>query len=431
MAWVGRMDAAEEAVAALSISIFAVWIFGSLAALLSVGLSALVARYVGAGRQAGARYVASQGIRGSVALGVICGIAGLLLAPTLFAAVGTEEGVTRAGTAYVRIYWGGGLATLLLQAGAAIFRGHGNTRAPFVVALGSLALNAVIDPLFIFGWGPLPALGVAGSAWATILASALSAMVLGDLLRRSGHVDRARPADDVLRLRDSTPLSRPGMIGIDWAVQRRVARVGVPIAISGVVFTLIYVVIGRITEEAGGSAAVAGLGIGHRGEAPAWVLGTGYATAAASLVGRRLGADDPDGANRCAWRAIAQCVLLCVFWAAILIAAADWIAAVFIDSSEPAFAYATMYYRIAAWCIAFQATEIVVEGAFGGAGLTVPPMLITVLLTAVRVPIAYWVVRSTEYGIEGIWWTLSLTAIVRGIVMALWFSRGTWRGQGV
>ena len=199
MAWVGRIDDGQggrAALAALSIASFWVWIYLSIASLLSVGLTALVSRYVGAHRIPAARYVASQGLRGTLLLAVASAIVGYVVAPAAFEMAAARPQVAAFGVPYVRIYWGTGVFVLLLHAVTAVFRGHGNTRTPFLVSFASLAVNAAADPLLIFGWGPVPALGVAGSAWATALAHAGSAAVLLALLGRARLSSRTRPSDD-------------------------------------------------------------------------------------------------------------------------------------------------------------------------------------------------------------------------------------------
>ncbi|MHC5009623.1 MAG: MATE family efflux transporter, partial [Planctomycetota bacterium] len=194
-----------DAVAGLSVSSVTVWMYGALAALIGMGLTALVARYVGAGRVGAARYVAVQGLGWTLAIGLLAGIAGWFLAPWIFRLVGAAPGVAQTGESYTRIFWGGGAAILLQAAGDAIYRGHGNTRVPFLVAAFALLMNIALDPLLIFGWGPVPAMGVAGAAWATIFATLAGALLLIRSLHRHGHLSRRRPEDEQLRLLPSTP----------------------------------------------------------------------------------------------------------------------------------------------------------------------------------------------------------------------------------
>ena len=336
--------------------------------------------------------------------------------------------------AYTRVYWGTGVVILLHQAGDAIFRGHGNTRTPFVFALISLVLNVVLDPILIYGWGPVPAMGVAGAAWATVIATAVAALLGFESLRRAGHLGRARPSDETLRFTSTTPLGRPGWLGLDPAVLRRITRVGLPVGLAGLFFNAIYLALYRIVGDAGGAAAQAGLGLGHTGEGIAFVLCLGWSAAASALVGQSLGAGDPDGANRFAWRAVLQCATLCGVWGLALFLFGEEIAGLLATregSTAAARAHGAAYFAIVSWCLVPQAVEIVLEGAFGGAGLTTPAMVISATFSLLRIPLALWAAFGLGLGPSGVWWVIAGTAAVRGVLVGWWFTRGTWRTRAV
>jgi Na+-driven multidrug efflux pump len=184
--------------------------------------------------------------------------------------------------------------------------------------------------------------------------------------------------------------------------------------------------------EAGGDAALAGLGVGLRGEQVANAMGAGFAAAAASLVARRLGAGRPDDAQRSAVRAAILASVACGLWGAFLVVAADPLAGFFIEKGNfAARGHAADFYRIVAPCLLFQAWEGVLEGAFSGAGLTWPPMAVSASLTIIRIPIAKYVAFDLAWGVRGIWLVISVTAALRGVFIAIWFSRGTWKHRRV
>lgn len=428
MLWVRQLG--DDATAALSVGLISVWLFAGLGSLVGTGLTALVARYAGAGRTAAAGYVASQGLRWAPVLGLLAGLAGLWLAPLVYDAAAASPGTHAHGTAYTRVYWGGGAFVLAQLACDAIFRGHGNTRVPFVIGIASLALNVVLDPLLIFGFGPVPALGVAGAALANVSSYAAGAAISIVLLRRRGHLAPARPSDDQLRLAADTRLGAPGRLGLDGAVFARIARVGVPLLAANVLFNGIYLVLHALVARAGGAAAQAGLGIGHNGEGVAFVLGLGWASAAAALVGRSLGAGRPDEAERYAWAAARQCAVLCAAWGLVLFLFAEPLAGLFAESPA-ARGHGADYLRIVALCLAPQALEIVLDGAFGGAGQTIPPLVISGTLSLARIPLAAVPVLCFGAGPTAVWIVISATAAARGGLCAWWFARGTWKTRTV
>jgi putative MATE family efflux protein len=417
------------AAAGMGISIISVWMFSAAVALVCMGIMALVARYAGAGRLDAAGYVAVQGLRWTLLVGATMAVLGWLLTPWIYRAAGATAEVAREGAAYTKVYWAGGAALLLQSAGDAVFRAHGNTRVPFAIALVALLVHAGLDPILVFGWGPVPALGLAGAAWATVASCALGAALSLLALRSRGHLRRERPPDDELRLDASTRLGRPGPLGMDAAVFLRITRVGVPAAASSVLFNAIYLWIYSIVQEAGGPAAQAGLAAGHNGESMAFVVCLGWAAAASALVGRHLGAGDPEGAARCAWRAALQCAALSAAWGAVLFVFDGPIASLFADGdAEP---YARSYFRIVALCLAPQAFEIVLDGAFGGAGMTLPPMLVAATFSVLRIPLSLLVVHRWGWGVDGVWGVIAVTAALRGAACALWFARGTWKARTV
>lgn len=432
--WVGRLEGRGPApVAALSVATFGTWAFGALSGLSGTGLAALVGRYVGAGREEAARYVASHGLRFAVAFGLLVGLLGVACAPLVAEATHVSGEAAAMSTGYLRIFYAAGFASLAQGAADAVFRGHGDTRTPFLVVTGTLVVNAALDPLFIFGLGPIPALGVPGAGLATAIAMTGGATASVLLLRRRGHLSTARPSDEVLRLDPTTPIARGTIPFLDASVMFRVARVGIPTVLSGLFFIGIYLFLSAVVTQAGGDAAQAGLGVGLRGEQVAGVFGMGFSMAASSLVARRLGAGRLDDAARCAVRATIAASLACGTWGAFLLLFADPLAHHFIPdpASGAARDFAADFYRVVAPCLLFQAWESVLEGAFSGAGLTWPPMAVSMALTVVRIPIARYVAFDLGGSVRAIWIVISATAALRGLFIAIWFSRGTWKHRRV
>lgn len=426
--WLTRVS--DTAISALTTATVSVWMHAGISLLASMGLGALVARYSGAGRQAGAAYVGSQGLRWSAALGLVAGVVGFACSDLLFDAAEAPDVVREAGLPYAQIYWVGGVFVLLQMACDAIWRGHGNTRVPLLVGFASLLVNVVADPLFIFGFGPVPAMGVAGAGLATILAGVIGMSLNVWLLRRAGHLRAAHPGDEELRLRADTRLSKPRLLGLDSAIFVRMTRVGIPSSCASLFFNVIILVILRYAQEVGGEAATAALGVGYTMEGVAWVLGMGWAAASSALVGRYLGAEQPEEAERLAWTAGAQCGALCGLWALVLFFFNETLARAFLD--DPAsIEMAASYAQIVALCLVPQTFDLVLSGAFGGAGMTVPPTIVGLSFNALRIPLIPIAAFDMGLGVEGIWWVVAVTSILRGVFIAAWFSLNTWKTRSV
>ena len=401
--WIGTHLGATG-LAAASTAVFWIWMLVSVAEMVNVGLTAVASRRYGEGRGAEAARIAGDALLLSIALGVTCALVGLPLLPRLFGLMHAPAAVTALGVRYLGTYLLGAPLIFGFFAVDAAFRAAGDTRTPFLLLSASVAVTLVLDPVLILGWGPVPALGVAGAAIATICTRAVAFGLGLTIVGRRG----------VLRL------GRP-----DWRTMLSVCRIGLPTAVTGVVFSLIYVAVTRTATQFG-TPALAALGIGHRVESWLYMIGVGFGAATAAIVGQNLGAGRADRAARAGWISVAFCTLFGVAACALELLWPERFAAVF--SHDPqVIAEGARYLRIAAFSQLGICAEIVLEGALGGAGYTLAPMLTSTTFTVARIPIAAW--AASRFGIAGLWWTISLTALARALgMLAIWGS-GRWHGR--
>jgi putative MATE family efflux protein len=403
--WIGTRVGAVG-LAAASTAVFWIWLLVSVAEMVSVGLTALASRRYGEGRGAEAARIAGDALLLSLLLGIVCGVVGLALLPHLFAVMHTPPEVTALGVRYLGTYLLGAPLIFGFFAVDAAFRAAGDTRTSFLLLSASVGVTLVLDPVLIVGWGPIPALGVAGAAIATICTRAV-AFGLGLLIvGRRGVLKIGRP---------------------NWRNVATIARIGLPTAVTGVVFSLIYVLVTRTATQFG-TPTLAALGIGHRVESWLFMIGVGFGAATAAIVGQNLGAGRTDRAARAGWISVGFCTIFGVAACIVELAMPARFAAIF--SHDPAvIAEATRYLRIAAISQVGICAEIVLEGALGGAGYTLAPMLTSTVITASRIPIAAW--AAARYGTTGLWWTISLTALARAVgMMAIWRS-GRWKRSSI
>jgi len=320
----------------------------------------------------------------------------------MFAMMSAPPDVAALGIRYLGTYLIGAPLIFGFFAVDAAFRSAGDTRTPFVLLLASVAVTLVLDPILVVGWGPVPALGVAGAAIATICTRGVAFLLGLAMVGRRGVMRFGRP---------------------DVQVLASVIRIGLPTAVTGVVFSLIYVVVTR-TATPFGTPALAALGIGHRVESWLYMVGVGCGAATAAIVGQNMGAGRTDRAERAGWLSVAFCSVFGVLACIVELAIPERFAGVF--SHDPAvIAEGARYLRIAAISQIGICAEIVLEGALGGAGATLPPMLTSTLITVSRIPIAIW--ATERWGIVGLWWTICITALLRAAgMMAIWRA-GRWK----
>jgi Na+-driven multidrug efflux pump len=150
----------------------------------------------------------------------------------------------------------------------------------------------------------------------------------------------------------------------------------------------------------------------------------GFAAAAATIVGQNLGARNLRRAHDGAWLSVRIAATVAGAWGLVLLVLP--FEAVDLASPGPVTTWFAMdYLAIASASFAFTSVEIVLEGAFSGAGDTLPPLLLGLPMTVARVPAA-WAAASLGYGVAGIFWALTVTSVARGLLLAAWFARGRW-----
>jgi putative MATE family efflux protein len=333
-------------------------------------------------------------------------LAGLLFLSQLFDLLGTSAEVAALGKRYLGTYLIGLPLIYGFFAVDATFRASGDTRTPLLLLATSVGVTLVIDPLMILGLAGFPRLGIAGAAIATVCARGI-VFVLGCVIAARRN------------------LLRIGRVGMDSLLA--VCRIGLPTAITGIVFSIIYVGIARIATPFG-TPALAALGIGHRVESWLFMVGVGFGAATAAIVGQNLGAGNPDRAARAGWIAAGYCSVLGIVSFTAQMVAPTSLAAIF--SADPDVIHeAASYLRIAAISQLAVSLEMVLEGALGGAGDTVPPMLASTTLSVLRIPLAAF--AATRWGTAGIWWVISVTACGRAIALVLLWRSGRWRRKSV
>jgi putative MATE family efflux protein len=373
----------------------------------AVGAIAYVSQLIGAGERARAGVAAFQALRGALLLGVPAVIAGLFFARPIFQLMGAPE-VVDSGAAYLGPLLVAAPLPMIAFTCEGILRAGGDTRTPLKADLFSILLNAALDPLLIYGFGPFPRLGVAGAAWATVIAQAALVIVYLVLARR-GH-----PAFPLARRAPGPPVRIAGLL-----------KVGAPVALIGMLFSVVYVAFAR-AAAAYGAAAMAVVGVSNRIEAIQFITAYSIGSAGAAIVGQALGAGRPDRAMDAIRTGVRWSLWLSLGWTVVLLAAPGPFLALF--SADPeVMRLGVPYLRILTLCLMVNAVEIVCAEAVLGSGHT---RVVSALFTAfslLRIPLAFVVPSWGGLGVVGIAWIITVTCLVRGVLIAGWVFRGTWR----
>jgi putative MATE family efflux protein len=278
-----------------------------------------------------------------------------------------------------------------------------------LVALAGITLNVVLDPLLILGVGPFPRLGVTGAGLATVAGETASlALALG--LAATGRFPLR-----LAQARASFSAFRAGQI----------FRIGAPEAVIDFLFSAVYMVLAYVTGKFG-APATAALGIVNRLESVTYLTAAAIGLAVATMVGQNLGARLPDRAAASARTGGILITGVAGLLTVVYLALPEAIVRLFTDDAEVT-RQAVLFLRIVAISQVFMGWELVYGQAFVGAGNTVPPMVISSLTSVARIPMAWGLAFHTSMGTDGIWWTISITGIVRGLLLVFWFRRGRWK----
>ena len=406
--WVAHLGA--RAVATVGLTESMMMIIYSLAMGVSIGAMALVARRIGEKDADAAASTAVQGIWLGLIMALTIGVAGVLFAPRLLALMGADAEVVRSGSSFTRVMLGGNATVFLLFLINSVFRGAGDAaQAMRVLCLGN-ALNIVLGPLFIFGVGPFPELGVTGAAVGTTLGRGIAVLYQLWVLRQGTG---------------KLALSR-AHVRVDLRLMASVFKLSLSATGQMLISMTSYIAVMRILSSFG-SATVAGYTIGFRIFMFAILPAFGLANAAATLVGQNLGAQRPERAEASVWRASkVSAGFLCAVGVGFLLGA-PWLVSLFTREPEVA-RHAVSYLRIVSLGFPFYGYGMVVSQSFNGAGDTRTPTLINLLVFwALQIPLAWGLSHYLTFGVESIFATLAFSFSVFAVVSVLAFRRGNWK----
>lgn len=420
-AMIGRLDGAETLLAALGFAAQVVFLLMVLMMGLTIGTVAMVARAHGAGDRDRVNHVLLQSTTLTVLVGMLVAGGGNLLAPQILRLLGASDDALAGGLAYLRPMLGGTVFFYLCILYAAVMRGVGNTRVPFLVSLLTTAINVGLNVVLIYGHLGFPALGIQGAALSTVISQLVGAVLLGLILRR-GRVEGL-----VLPLR---------VARIDRALARELTRIGAPAALDMLVlnasFLSIVGMLGRIDE-----LAVAAHGIGLRIQALAFVPGLAISQATGALVGHALGAGSVEQARQVVRASIALCTAIMSALALIFVFFAGPVVSVFdVPAGTPLSDYSVTWIRLLGVCMPLAGWYTAVVGLLQGAGATPTSLRINLHTTMFfQIPASFVLGFGPGLGFAlgafGVWLAFPLALVLKAALAHRAYRRGAWAKLGL
>jgi len=397
--FVGRLGPA--AVAALSISSNAFFIHLGFSTVLGTGGMVLIAQAFGRRDYDHAANVFKQSMLMALIIGVGEAATGLLIAPAYIKFFGGTGKTLLWGIQYFQIFSISFLCMILLYTVGNCFRGMGNTKTPMIIMLQANLLNVLLDPILIFGWLGLPAMGVHGAALASLISQIYALGIYGYLIFVKGsHID--------IR----------GKWQLKAGIVKKSLFIGIPSGMNHFLLAANLLITYRVISEYG-TAAIASIGIGFRILQGIYIPVIALASAMAAIVGQNYGAGNYDriaATLKRAWTISMMFMILCTFVCRLF---AETIIGTFSNDSE-VIRFGVNYLMIFSLGNVMVGTIMVTGAAFQGLGKTYPSLAGAVLDNALFAALVFPLPEYFSWGIQSIWWIKVTTAAIESLVVALW-----------
>jgi putative MATE family efflux protein len=402
--WIGRLPtgSAGAVMAGIQISWPFVWfIISFVAGFAGAAVSALVAQYIGANRQDEARFALNQLVVFSLAASVLLGVSGFFLTPHILSVLIQEAEVAHQASLYLSVIFLG-LPTMVLP--GLLYNAYsatGDTVTPLLVNAAGIIINAILDPILVLGWGPVPQMGILGAAIATVSAQAVATAIFAVLFVRGR---------DVLRLDRSA-------LRLHWGWMRKALRIGLPAGVgqSTVAFGFVVLmwVIGRLDNA---EAALAGYGIADRIFGVIFIITNSMGVGLTTMVGQALGAEMKDRARLLMKRGLGAMFVILTIEAGLLLLIRVPAVSIFMPNHADVIREGARFLELFSIGMPFLGAFFVAESVYRGSGHNVPPMILGVIrLWILRIPLAYAFAFGLHLGSDGVWIGMSASNVLSGI----------------
>ncbi|MFK7921687.1 MAG: MATE family efflux transporter [Bacteroidia bacterium] len=400
----------EAAMATVGLTESVMFLIYSLSMGLANAATAMVARRIGEKEPEQAAIAASQAILLALGISILIAVPGYLFASNVLELMGAEDDVLRTGAGYTRIMFASNGVIMFLFLLNGIFRGTGNAAIAVRVLWISNIINMILDPCLILGLGPFPELGVEGAAIATTIGRGTGVLIQLYLLFGGKKSIQ-------LKAKHFTPR---------WDIIKRLLKVASGGTGQYLISSASWIFLTRIVAEYG-TSVMAGYQSAIRSIIFAILPAFGLSNACATLVGQSLGANQPDRAEKAAWRNSFYAVAYMAVVSVLFFFGADWVIGLFADSPEALDAGISCLRIISSGYI-FFGFGMVLSMAFNGAGDTRTPTLINFLaFWVVQIPLAYFLATSLEYKQTGVYIAILIAEVIFAGICIIWFRQGKWK----
>ncbi|MCE2829741.1 MAG: MATE family efflux transporter [Sphingomonadales bacterium] len=409
--WIGQFLGETALAASANAGMIIFLMFSSLFGF-SMATTILIGQNVGRGQIESVRRIMGTATGLFLAAGIAVALLGWLFAPALLRLMATPEAAYPLALAYLRVMFLSMPTSFVMILISSSLRGVGDSVTPFRNTLVNVGLDIVLNPVFILGLGPIPALGIAGSALATVIAGLISLSLL---------IRQVYAKDLVIRLRGE----ELGWLRPDAAWVKPIAKMGLPMGLSMIIMSgSALVMIGLVNRE--GVDTTAAFGVMNQLWSYVQMPAVAVGGAVSAMVAQNIGANKWDRVGRIAWAGAGINVLMTAVLIAAITIFATPILRLFIPAGSAAIPIAIHINLVIGWSFLLMGISVVVTFAVRANGAVIAPLLILIFATIiVRFSIGFGF--HDRYGADAIWWAFNLAAISSFLLSIGYYFHGGWR----
>lgn len=407
MIWLGRVGG--KAVAAAGTAGFYMWLSFAFIIVTKIGGEIKVSQSIGKKDFPEAKDYAKTALQVNIIIALIYFLfIQIFKSPLIYFFGIKDEFVVKEAISYLNVVSFGFIFAFINPLLTGMFNSYGDSKTPFYINTVGLIANMILDPIFILGYFGVKPMGVFGAGLATIISQLVVSLVFLIYIFSTKTVFR--------EIRMFSP--------VNFSKIKEIFSLGTPAAMQSALFTAISMAIARIVSSYG-PLAIAAQKVGAQIESISWMTAGGFQGALAAFVGQNYGAEKEERIKKGYELSIKLISIIGLFATIVLFVFAEEIFSFFIPEEET-IKFGISYLKIMAYSQIFMCVELTTAGAFNGISKTMPPSIVSISLNGIRIPMAF--IFSRYFGIDGIWWAITISSVLKGLILYIWFNKTIKKG---
>ena len=398
--WLGKLS--TDAVAAAGTVGFFTWLANSIVIVPRIGAEVGVAESIGANKKDLVKKFINNSMQLTIIIGIIYAFILLIFKEQLIGFYNlNNEIVEGMSVDYLTIIASGMIFTFINPVMSGIYNGWGRSKTPFIINTIGLVVNIVLDPIFIFGFYNIPAMGIKGAGYATVFAQFIVTLLFFIVGKRQLKINKNFKVIEK----------------IDKICMKRIISIGFPAALQACTFAIISMVAARIIAN-WGKEAIAAQKIANQIESITWMTVGGFSTALSAFIAQNRGAKNNSRIIEGYHKGIKIVIGIGFATFSLLFFAAEPLFKIFIADDPVTISIGIQYLKILALSEVLMSLEVGITGVFNGFELTKVPAITGIILNAIRIPL-FLIVKNMGFDLKYVWWIISITAMLKGLILLM------------